>query len=1441
MSYRGKALLSVALLVLALAVAPSLYAQAVNTGTIVGQVTDPSSAAVAGATVTLTDVTTNTSRSLQTNADGRYVFPAVPPGTYDLTVTAKGFRESKVSKSTVTVQTQLTLNVQLQIGVATEVVEVVAGTGAELQTLNSTVGTTFNQLSIDALPAIGRDVSSFATLQAGVDVSGAVAGAMYDQNTYQLDGGQNTNDMDGSMTIYTPSPGNDASGVGANCFDCYGGVPGGVMPTPIDSIEEFKVNTTQQTADFNSSAGAQVSMVTRRGHDSWHGTAYEYYLDNNWNANSFPNDALSRPIPSFHYNRFGGAGGGPIIPKKILGGKTYFFGNYEGFRYPNSVTLNRDVPGFGMRQGLLAFDTCTANCGTKTEVDTPMVYNLQPGNVTYNGPTINYPKTAIVALSSGAVYSPGASLAAGGAGTAVAACPTLTMAGALNCDPRNLGISPTMTALWNLMPEGNLKNSDGTFAKNGGYADGVNVLAFNGNVTVPTRSDFAVARIDHDFGDKEHFFSTYRFYRLTRGSTVQTDLLTANGGSIVALANRPQIPWFFAAGLTSNITSNFTNDFHYSYLRNWWLWGDIGGPNQGLTCGGGAACNNLTGLGGALEPGGDTSGSSNSVLSSYNVNNQATRQRYWDGQDHMLRDDMTRLLGNHLLQWGGSYQHNYNQHSRDDNGVNSNVYPTYVLSDGIPSSSSSGVGMAELNATGIPTGGSYTPAGVPLLGWNRDYANLLGLLSIDQYVATRKGPQLTIQPPLTPITDKVTIPYYNVYFMDSWKIRPTITLTYGLAWTLEMPPVEATGQQVLLVDQANQEIKVQDYLNTRRKDALNGVVFNPQIGYSLVGNAAGGQKYPYNPYYGEFAPRVAVAWSPNFDKGIMGDIMGRGKTVVRGGFSVIYGRLNGVDLVLVPLLGYGLLQPVQCFGPVAPAAQAGLKTSCAGSGITTPANAFRIGPGTGGAGQWDGLVAPLATPSTTLPQPAFPGINSLASGDVTTTDPNFRPNKSYEMDFTVQRQITPKVIVEAGYIGRIIRNEFQPVGPNAIPYMFTEGGQQFQKAYANLVMQYCGGVKGLAGGGCNFIANVNTLTPQPFFETALGGAGSKYCSTKVGLVTPTSCTAAVALNEGGNGGNLSTQAAWYVWSDLDAGPFQPDIVGGVNVGGVLSGPTMMQNSGQLTSDGIGVNASVGYGNYNALFITTRIADWHGLTLQSNFTYGKALGTGSYVQASSAYTEDDPFDTSRGYGPQAWDRKFLLNTFLVYQPAYYKNQQGVIGHLLGGWSIAPILTAGSGNPLFLSTYSGADFGASGAASLFGNEQAVPVTGCSFSRSTSRHDNVPGSNGIGVNGAFNLNLYANPSASFNCFRNPVLGFDNGHNGGLGNTLRGQPFWNVDIQIKKTTRITERVSVEFQVIVANVFNHAQFFDPSMSLSSPGDWGALEGQENTNRQFEFGGRIRF
>lgn len=1303
------------------------WGQAVSTGTVVGTVTDNTGAVVAGATVTLVSKATGDTRTTTTNDVGQYIIQNIDPGTYVLKFRKAGFEELNIAGVTVQVGTQLTENAMLKLGAVSTTVTVTETAGAELQTLNSTIGNTISGTALQSMPAIGRDVSTFAVLQPGVSPDGSVAGAVVDQSTFTLDGGQNSGDMDGSMQVYTPSFANDTTG--GIVSGMIGAPPTGTMPTPIDSVEEVKINTANQTADFNNSSGSEVEVVTKRGTNNWHGTAYEYYLDNNFSGNTWDNNLFGIKRPSYHFNRFGVAGGGPMIPKEILGGKTYFFGNYEGFRYPQSETYEVTVPSANLRNGIVTLG------------GTP--YNVK------------------------------------------------------NYDPRGIGINPLVQQLWNTYePMPNDPACSGSQIQGSilsSYCDGVNGQGFKGNTLIPQHSDFGVARVDHDFGPKWHFMSSYRDYRFLRATADQIDVGGFFPGDklgvIDPLSNRPQQPWYFVAGLTTNISSNVTNDFHYSYLRNFWAWETHNAPPQ------------LPGTSGALEPLGEKH---YQVLAPYNVNAQQVRTRFWDGHDNFVRDDITVLHGNHLFQFGGQYQRNWDYHQRTDNGGGINYTLTYQLGD------SKGAGLVNLSsvtAAGYPTG---TQAA-------RYFAAVTGIVTDSQIAYTRAGANLALNPPFTPAFDKSTIPYYNVYFGDSWHMKPSITFTYGLGWTLEMPPTEEQGKQVELVDASDQQIDLRAYITQRERNALEGQVFNPPVGFALVGNTANHQKYPYDPFYGSFSPRVSMAWNPRFDSGsFLSSIFGENGSVIRGGYSRIYGRLNGVDLVLVPLLGTGLIQAVQC-------RQVFASGTC-GPTNPTAANAFRIGI--------DGPTAPIAAAAPTLPQPDFPGINAAAAGAGEALDPHFRPNAVDSWDLTIQRQFGPHMILELGYIARLIHDEYQPVNINAVPYMMTLGGQSFAKAYA-AVETAMGCTTSIAA--CNnATAATTTVAPQPFFETALAGTG--YC-------TPGNCTATVVANEFSN---FQTQSVWSLWSDLDNG-FPTTGNPGFNF------PFSMLNTAGQLSSGVGVNASIGHGNYQGGFVSLRTNDWHGLTTQQNFTYSKALGTGAFVQATSEYTVVDPFNIDAGYGVQNFQRKFVYNFEGVYNPPFYKGQQGVVGHLLGGWSFAPIFTVGSGAPLACNLADGGaaasvtgsqGFGAGDGVDFFDTEECLFTKGPG---NISAHLGVAGSNGIGTATAGSaraseVNLFSNPEAVWNTVRPPILGIDK-RTGGQGSIV-GLPYWNVDFSVTKDIRITERFGLQLQGIITNIFNHNQLFDPGGGLldtTSPTTWGVINAQGNTPRQFQLGARVNF
>jgi hypothetical protein len=1307
-------------------------------GTITGQVVDQQNEPIAHASIILADTTTSSIRTTSTNEVGRYTILDIPPGVYDVTVTKTGFTASRLSGQKVEVGEVLTLDVTLQVGATATTVEVKATAGAVLQTLNATVGSTITNESLQLLPNLGRDASALSVMQVGVAPTGNVAGASTDQNSFTLDGGYNSDDMAGNNTSYVP--GNGYIGTASS-----GGTPSGVIPAPIESIEEIKIGTSGQTPDFNSAGGSQVQMVTKRGTNQFHGALYEFYFGNNvgaanlWKNNHTPDPALGlsyTPLPATHRNRYGGAIGGPMTPK-FWGGKTYFFANYEAMRYPNGTSFERAVPTAALRLGLVELPN-SANVET--------FYNLNPYNVVYNGVT----------------YAPSQCTFNGASGP---------------CDPRNIGMNAVVGQLWSKLP---LPNDPSYIVS--GASDGFNEQGYLGVLSLPQTSNFFVARIDHDFGDKWKFMSSYRYYAYSQATNNQTTL--SPNGAYTSTAPRPQKPDFLIGALTTALTPNLTNDLRVSYLRNWWQWADAGGPP------------NLPGLGGAIEPGGE-SAATNALLPT-NVNSQNTRQRFWDGHDQWYSDTLSLLNGDHLFQFGGSYLRAFDYHERNDNGVGIDAYPTYQLTNG----------------SGIAANGYPIPAGLAssqATSYAQLYSEVLGIVGQSQVMYSRSGQNLTLNPVGTPGFAQSIIATYDLFWSDTWHARPNLTVTYGLAWSLGLPPYEINGKQVVLVDQAGNPINMANFLASRETAALNGQGYAPEVGFATVRNVGSGEKYPFSPFYGGFSPRISVAWNPSFDWGILGSVFSRNKTVLRAGYSRIYARANGIELVGVPLVGPGILQAVSCYPS--------MNGTCANAGTLSAANAFRIGT--------DGLTSPLPPVTQTLSQPYFAGVNGNAqASDGLLLDPNYKANHSDEINITIQRSFSTKALVEVGYLGKKITNMIQQINIDAVPTMMTLNGQTFANAYGQIFSEYCG----LSAPTCE--NNPARVTAQPFFEAALGGKNSPFCATYA------SCTAAVVANFSGS---IKATQVYTLWGQLS------------NANGWALGRTLLSSPAlgtginpQITA--MELDTSLGHGSYNAGFVKFTTRDWHGVTASSNFTYSKGLGTASLVSSSSSSTVPDPYDLRVGYGPWAFDYKFVYSLLTLYQLPFFRGQQGIVGHILGGWSIAPILTAQSGAPLQISNDTGSNQNAQAFGEVYGNgnaafyENAVGIS--PFTGGNSLHSGVAGVGGVATSGTTALNLFANPLQVYNEFRPPVLGLDTNMNGA--GPIRGFPTWNVDAALAKDFNPTERIGATLIIQFVNLFNHFQPASPSMNIDAPQSWGVVTNQATTpngaqSRWMEFGLRLRF
>lgn len=307
--------------------------QSATTGALTGTVTDPSGAIIAGASVTATNLATGQVRDTKTDANGFYRFSSLPPGNYSVKFSAAGFKTEQIPSVTINVTETPELNRSLQIGEQTQQVEV-AAQAATVQTENATVGGLVSGATVTDLPLSTRNYTQVIDLSPGVVANVATATAVgngtMDINVNGSGSDQNTYMMDGVIVTNYGSGGAAQSG-------SYAGIP---IPNP-DSIQEFKVQTSQYDAAYGQNPGANVNVVTKSGTNQLHGAAWEFNRNNFFNANDFfykhseLGSGLANKPPTVKQNQFGGAIGGPIKKDKF-----FFFGSYQGTRQLNGIGSN---------------------------------------------------------------------------------------------------------------------------------------------------------------------------------------------------------------------------------------------------------------------------------------------------------------------------------------------------------------------------------------------------------------------------------------------------------------------------------------------------------------------------------------------------------------------------------------------------------------------------------------------------------------------------------------------------------------------------------------------------------------------------------------------------------------------------------------------------------------------------------------------------------------------------------------------------------------------------------------------------------------------------------------------------------------------------------------------------------------------------------------------
>jgi hypothetical protein len=1252
-------------------------AQSATSGAVSGTVTDPSGAVVQTATVELTSKDTNAAQTAQTNTAGQYTFTGIRPGDYKIMVKAAGFRTTSIANVTVEVNKSAELDLKLEVGGDNQIVEVVGTSGAQLQTVDAQIGNSISQDMIARLPTLARNVTELMNLQPGVVPTASnlgirTTGAIDDQNTVTLDG------VDVTAVV-------TAAGTS--------------VPTPQDSVEEFRVNVSNPNSDLGRASGGQMTLVGRHGSNQMHASGYGFFQNSVLNSNTWDNNAAKVAKPDISDQRYGGRWGGALIKNK-----TFLFGNYEGRDFNAVSQVQRTVPTDTLKQGILRFRDAAGN-----------IVNYDLKTSSQCGPTGDQP-----------------------------------------CDPRGLGISPSSKAQLALMPASNL-NSGG---------DGLNTLSFLANIPTPIQDRYVVTRLDHVFSESMTFNASYTYFR--RLQVGNGDISVKDLTSVIST---PQRGTLLTGGLTKTLRPNLINVVHFGFVR------DVS-PNLATSPTVAAGLLNIPGTNTSAGPIGLLLGSGTTAFldSPIDMDTQRARFQASYSRSYQFNDDITWIKGNHSVRLGAEFRPIWYRHDRADKVVGSISSLVATVDQGsfltIPATNTPQVCSASITLNCIKSS--------DVGNWGRYYAAVLGLVDNVNVLAVRDA-KLNPQPFGTNLMNQTWSYATTINAQDTWRLTRNLTVNYGLSWGVQTPPSEAQGRQTVQEDLSTGKlVDPTQYLAAKLAAAKAGQVYNPTFGWVPVGQAG---KPVFNTVWDAFSPRAAIAYSPDQKDGILGKIMGDRKMAIRAGFGVIYDRSNLVQNVLIPMLGVGFGQTISINGPSC-AAPGAPGPGCQASSSNSALSFYRVGV--------DGSIPLPVVPAASVPVTPQ-NLSETLSFQV---DPFSKLGRSYNADFSIQRELRGGWFFDLAYVGRFARDLPQAINLTQSPYMFADpsSGQTFAQAYDT--------IRGLLRGG----ATVASIPNQPFFENQFKG------------IAANSATQYILARQASNftNGNVSTiflNMGIYRRS-LGLQPFNND-----------------QSQVEF------MRTYIGETNYNGALLTVAKKLSHGLFINANYTYSKALDNGLLNQNNAGFYQNS-FYPNAEYGPSPFDRRHVFNATWIYDLPAGNNHRlsfhNGFDRILSGWYWSGIGTMWSGVPLVVSDSSQSQTW--GDATVLGGSSGAIQTGAV---STGLYAPISGTG---------FNFFSTNKAAITNFRPVLLSVDG--RSGRSNPIYGLPYKNLDTSLGKVTKITERVNTKFAADFFNALNHVNYANPSqanLNITNPNTFGTINSsytppnRTNSARWIQLSIRVEF
>jgi hypothetical protein len=1289
-----------------------------QTGGIRGSVKDPSGAVVAGAKVTITAQGTGAQRQAASDRDGSFEFASVPVAAYTIEVEAAGFKKFAQKDVTVDIGRVVVVNATMQIGQTTTTVTVEAA-AAQVETTSTQLGAVVNERAVTELPLNARDVYQLLQIQPGVQSQVGID-LFYGSDkpgVVSVNGGRGRS--------------NNYSVNGGEGNDMFANLPA-VQPSP-DSIEEFRVLTNTFDAEYGRNSGAVVNVVTKSGTNDLHGSVYEFFRNKVLNAKGY----LDSVKPDQRQNQYGATIGGPI--KKD---KTFIFGSYEGRRalqgisgqqvqLPSAEELGVTTPGIGDYSAQTPF-------GGSPSVTMATILNGRPGCATGIA-TLGGGPGLTAALAGNVAYWNQAP-AGGPAGPAI--FPTNQIPTAC--------YDPVAVNLLRFVPAANLPND-----------------FFQGVPNSTNNQDQFTIKLDHHLNANQQLTAYYFFeHDNNLDPFARFQAAGANIGNFGGLTD--QLTQQVNISHVWTIGNSAVNEARFTYFRE-----GQGKFNHPLTTD--AVTNSCTGTAAAFcftgqsdAPLVDSSGnclSSNPpapppcpmnpssfgitpglgparegvpnivVNGGLSIGNNFEGEFVQYGNTYQWSDSFSKVVGKHSLKFGGDVRY-----QQFDQTLFFDVNGQFVFGN---------TGIANT----LASDDSYT-----------NY--LLGMA--DTYL--QGGAQ----------KERVRSTSVYLFAQDSWKLKPNLTLNYGLRWELNTPLADIghkvqtfrPGQTSTQYPCGNLTPAEQATLGAAGPNDCAGAGVTP-VGLVVPGDT-GVPSGLTQTYYRAFAPRIGLAWSPGWTEGWLRTLTGGpGKTSVRMGYGIFY---NPVEQLVLEQFS---AEPP--FGGSSTFYSVLLQTPFVGQNGNVSPNPF------GGI-----LNPPVGQPTD------FARFRPMLLYGA--LQPHIRPQYAEQYNLTIQRELPGNMLFQIAYVGSQGHRLF------AI-YDFNHGNPQT-----------CLDLLAISDANPANVLDSPGGSPLPCGQL---GADSEYFIPG-GTTLPND----LHLPYSANGGGPVTLPANSV-----VGASGITLVGLRRYSSPLCDPL---TGASCPADGVPVFSniftedSVANSNYNSLQVLVEKHYSHGLQLQGAYTFSKSIDN-----ASSFENALNPVNFSATRGLSMFDarHRFVLSYFWEFP---VPKMEGFAGKVLNGWASSGIATFQTGFPIRITTgttdnelFSSLDFEAPGEPNLvasFHTQNPKTHGNLFFDPSLFNADAWDPSSGLPQPpGTVPLGSIGNAPRTLCC---------------------GPGINNFDISFLKNTQLGERVRMEFRAEFFNIFNHTQFIGVQGDISEYANNGAPFGsvlRTRAPRQIQFAVKFIF